>query len=351
MNKKIFTTAVAALALGVSVGFAQDIHFSQWYSAPLNLNPSLAGAHRDLEISANYRDQWRAVAQPYKTYQVAANVRYQQKKWKSAFMGIGVNIFQDNAGDAQLKTMQASLSLAGHIRSGNSSFGLGLQGGYVQKSIDYSKLTWGAQYVNGSYDKANPNMETNAAAAAGGTGKFGYPDINVGANWQYGTKAKTMSSNDGMKASCGVTYMHVNTPRQSFYSTTADKLYGKMVGHAVIEIGMKNTNTVLLPNVIYQKQGPSQEILPGLLVKYIFKESSKYTGSVKGAAGTLGVQYRTKDAVVVMGMAEIANYAIGISYDINTSSLKDASSGRGGFELMLRYVNPNPFLYQSKASF
>jgi hypothetical protein len=43
---------------------------------------------------------------------------------------------------------------------------------------------------------------------------------------------------------------------------------------------------------------------------------------------------------------EYANYAIGFSYDINTSGLQTASNARGGMEITLRFVNPNPFLYQ-----
>ena len=42
-------------------------------------------------------------------------------------------------------------------------------------------------------------------------------------------------------------------------------------------------------------------------------------------------------------MLEVANFAVGMSYDINVSSLKVASSGKGGFEISLRYTNPNPF--------
>jgi len=36
---------------------------------------------------------------------------------------------------------------------------------------------------------------------------------------------------------------------------------------------------------------------------------------------------------------------MGISYDVNVSSLKTASNGQGGIELSLRYMSPNPFRY------
>ena len=132
MNKRIFTSAAVVLALAFSASYAQDIHFSQWYNTPLNLNPSLAGVSKDVQIIANYRDQWRAVASPYKTFQISADVRYSKKKWKKGALGLGINIYQDNAGDANLATTQGNLSIAYHVRTGdNSSFVGGIQAGGV----------------------------------------------------------------------------------------------------------------------------------------------------------------------------------------------------------------------------
>ena len=82
----------------------------------------------------------------------------------------------------------------------------------------------------------------------------------------------------------------------------------------------------------------------------MLKEDSRYTGYVKGSALAVGGYYRNKDAFVVAALFEMSNYAIGASYDINVSGLKTATTGRGGFEITLRFLNPSPFLY-TKASF
>ena len=42
---------------------------------------------------------------------------------------------------------------------------------------------------------------------------------------------------------------------------------------------------------------------------------------------------------------EIGNFEFGISYDLNVSQLRASSNMRGGMELSLRFVNPNPFSY------
>ena len=46
---------------------------------------------------------------------------------------------------------------------------------------------------------------------------------------------------------------------------------------------------------------------------------------------------RVKDAIIPSVMYEMGNYAAGISYDFNSSGLKSVSSGRGGYELVLRF--------------
>ncbi|MBL7808489.1 MAG: type IX secretion system membrane protein PorP/SprF, partial [Saprospiraceae bacterium] len=61
-----------------AVAQAQDIHFSQFYQSPLNLNPAMTGVmncnHR---FVANYRNQWASILKnrAYNTYSAS----YDQK--------------------------------------------------------------------------------------------------------------------------------------------------------------------------------------------------------------------------------------------------------------------------------
>ena len=64
----------------LSVGFlvclfdanAQDLHFSQYFNAPILVNPANTGFNpdNDYRIGGNYRNQWSAVGSPYKTMSV-----------------------------------------------------------------------------------------------------------------------------------------------------------------------------------------------------------------------------------------------------------------------------------------
>jgi hypothetical protein len=49
-------------------GFGQDPQFSQFYSNPLYLAPSFAGATGGSRLCANFRDQWIALPSTFITY-------------------------------------------------------------------------------------------------------------------------------------------------------------------------------------------------------------------------------------------------------------------------------------------
>jgi len=81
------------------------------------------------------------------------------------------------------------------------------------------------------------------------------------------------------------------------------------------------------------------------LFRYQLKESAKITGFVKGSSISAGAYYRNQDAIIATILYEVSQYSVGVSYDVNLSGLRTASNGNGGFEISLRYVSPNPFLY------
>jgi len=324
----------------------QDIHFSQYNLTPLVVNPAQAGAYKAQEVILNYKSQWTSITpNAYKTMMLSYDGRLKQKQWKTKWLAAGLNIFSDKAGDGNLQTTQINATFGYHTKlNEKSTLGASLMGGYAQRSIDYSKLTWDEQYVNGAFD---PAAQSNEPV---GSTKFGYPDVGLGLLYQY-TKGQLYStSNDMVIIHAGFAITHLNMPKYTFYGSD-ERLYMKTTGHIDALIGLKNTNFALLPGIIYMRQGPSSEILPGAYFRYMLREESRFTGYVKGASIMVGSYWRVKDAFIPSVQFEIAEYTIGISYDMNLSALKTATSGKGGFEISLRWGNPNPFLYKSAASF
>jgi type IX secretion system PorP/SprF family membrane protein len=322
------------------ISSAQDIHFSQFYMNPLAQNPAMTGANYDMQAIINFKDQWQSIGTPYRTMAASFDMRLNKKKANAGFFAAGINIFNDKAGDSKMGTTQANLNLAYHVRLGGyHTLGAGLQGGFAQRSISYSALEWGNQYDGAKYNSTMPTGEASGSSAVA------YPDFGGGVVWTYNNTAGAVKVDDNheLKANLGVSVFHPHQPKYSFEKTVTEKLYAKIVVHGNAMISLPNSNIALVPGIMYYKQGPAQEIYAGSLIRYALQQNSKYTGVKKGAAFSLGAFYRAKDAVVASFLLEYSNYALGISYDLNTSRLTPASQGRGGIEISLRFVTPSPF--------
>lgn len=337
--KKGILLMLIATCIAFSTG-AQDIHFSQFYMAPLNQNPAMSGAQHNVRVILNYKNQWQSVASPYKTFGVSADMRLTRSDRSKGFLAAGINFFSDRAGDANMGTSQGNMHLAYHIRTGeNSTIGAGLMAGFAQRSINYAPLQWGNQYDGTMY------VSTMDAREPGGSNSYTFADFGAGILFNYDNKsgAKHVTDNHDFKMHFGISVAHVNRPKFSYYSNEDERLYMKTVVHGNLLYSIKNTNVALAPGFMYYRQGPTQEIFVGSLVRYVMQQDSKYTGFKHGAAISFGGFMRAKDAFVATTLLEYANYAIGMSYDFNISDLSTVSNTRGGFEISLRYVAPNPF--------
>lgn len=315
--------------------FSQDIHLSQFWMAPLVQNPALAGVDHDLQAIVNYKDQWRSVAIPYKTGNVSFDLRLGKKKGGKGFSAAGMNIMNDKAGE--MGTFQGNIAYAYHVYLNNrSTLGGGLYAGFAQHSINYATLQWGNQYDGMLYNTNIPSGEQVVLNSKN------YFDMGGGVHWKYAKNEKYITGNDQRQFNAGIAAFHATQPAYSFYGTD-EKLNMKFLGYANALIGIGNSDLSLAPGLIYSQQGNARELLIGSLFRYQLKEESKYTGLKNGAALSFGLHYRNQDAVIASMLLEVSQYSLGISYDINVSGLKTASNGRGGIEIALRFITPNPF--------
>jgi type IX secretion system PorP/SprF family membrane protein len=337
--KKPAHTASCLLGLLLTLSsFSQDTHFSQFYMSPLTLNPAMAGAQYDMQGYLNYRNQWSSVTTPYRTMAASYDMRFHKKKNQKGFWAGGMNLFSDKAGDTQLHTFQINLNGAYHVRLNDfNTLGAGVQLGFAQRSIGTAFST-GSQFNGTSFDSNLPTQETVGNAAVS------YLDAGIGAVWAYNNNsgAIKVTDNHDYKFTFGAALFHPNEPSISFYHD-GEKLSMKFVLHGSALLSIPNTNVAFVPSFFYAVQGPSAELYAGSLIRYKLKQDSKYTGRNKGTALSLGAFYRSGDAIAATVLLEYSNYAIGWSYDINSSSLQSASHYRGGSEITIRFVNPNPF--------
>lgn len=334
--KKAFFIAVLIGSVNCTPVSAQDIHFSQFDETPLQLNPANAAVHHDVSVIANYKNQWQSVGAPYKTFALSGEMKLLKKKKQN--LGLGIDFFNDKAGDSQMGSNQANLSLSGIIPLNTKSLiSGGLMCGFGQRSMSGGKLSWGKQYNGMDYDASLPTGEISLVSS------FTFLDLGAGVQYSYGTNEMYISANDAKKVNIGVAVFHPHQPAYSFTGDKSEKLHMKLVFHGDASIGLKNTNLILKPSYIVFIQGATKEITPGMTFQYVLQESSKYTGIKKASAVSLGGYYRAKDALIVLVKYEYSNYAIGFSYDINLSKLRTVTSARGGLEISLRFITPGAF--------
>ena len=106
MYKLMVLLVVLMLSAGETVT-AQDPQFSQFYAAPLYLNPAFAGSTGQARVGANYRNQWPAIDANFNTISAFADFYIENKN-----SGVGVIINKDREGLLGLQSISIGLPSA-----------------------------------------------------------------------------------------------------------------------------------------------------------------------------------------------------------------------------------------------
>ena len=157
----IFTSSLFSLCFSAR---SQDLHFSQFYLAPLLENPGNTGVfNADIRAYTLYRMQWFTVTSPYKTFNVAVDGKIFKKKMTGDdFFAAGFNFSKDNEGPTHLKTNSYNglISFTKYIGgSRKNDISVGYEIGYNTKTISLGGVKWDSQYdpSSGTYNPAFGN--------------------------------------------------------------------------------------------------------------------------------------------------------------------------------------------------
>ncbi len=321
-----YKKALAAIALlfVMQQGFAQDLHFSQFFEAPLLRNPSLAGIFTgDYRIQGVYRDQWNSITNGYRTG--SFNGEYKMPVGNgSDFLTTGAQLLFDKAGTVGLTTTEILPALNYHKSLSDQKtmyLSLGFMGGLVEKSIDRSKVTTSSQYSGGVFNPSIPDGETFPSP------NIHYFDASVGMSFNE-------SFGDDQKNSLffGAAYHHLNRPKNSFYQD-ASQLDPKYVFSAGVKLNLDDQSYFTI-QADHSIQGSFVETIGGVMYSYKLGDDMVNPQYVLN----LGAFMRVGDALIPVLKLEMNPLAIAISYDVNISPLKTVSQGQGGVELSISYV-------------
>jgi type IX secretion system PorP/SprF family membrane protein len=290
---------------------AQDPIYSQFYAAPLQLNPAFAGNTFAPSIALNYRNQWPNFPNAYTTYSASFD-----QYLEAAHSGVGFMVQSDNAGEGLLKTTSLSGFYAYRLELTNSLFLKGgIELGAVQTRFDWDRFVFLDQLdqIDGNVltsDEERPDNTTNT-----------YFDVSTGillfSERFYG----------------GLTMKHLNTPDESIISVNSNLRQGlpmRLSLHGGMQIPIWEGNNAALPafispNLLYIKQGNFQQVNAG---------AQFGLGVVQ-----LGTWFRhtfgNSDAVILAFGLQKGVIKVGYSFDWTVSSFGIATGG-GSHELSLR---------------
>ena len=324
--KKFISGVGLAVLLAGSVR-AQDVHFTQYFTSPLTLNPAMTGlVADDIRFAGNYRTQWASVSpNPYITGTLSYDMAILKGKLPEGdAMGIGIMGMYDKSGSGGLTNTTVGLSVAYHKAFGydrQQHISFGFQSYLVQKQLDFAKLTFEDMYSTGSSSLAFPTHEVFKNA------NLFYPDYNAGI--MYSGKVA-----DHVTAYLGYSYYHLTQPIESFLGDNY-QIHARQTGYLGGAFDM-NPNTVLYTSALYQSQASATEVLLGAAVGFVLNPGHDEDYQ-KNTIFYLGGWYRYGDAVSPYVGIEWSKMRIGFSYDVNVSSFTPATSGVGAYEVSLIY--------------
>jgi type IX secretion system PorP/SprF family membrane protein len=327
IRKMIDTFGQHILLLSIPVLFSltavrgQDIHFSLFNACPLFLNPANTGNFNgDWRLSGIYRNQWSALADPFST---AAAGFDKQFYWLNQNLSFGLAFINDESGSISMSVnkLYGSLGYAKIIR--HHEFHLGLQIGYVLKSLNYKYLTlpnqWDQEtgYFNTSISSGEVNMGERRS----------HLDCNVGIVWKKKIRI--------LEPEIGLAFSHLNHPNESFFDDT-QRLPVRSTLHATLKTRISD-EFYIQPALLYMNHKGATETIVGLITGFnVFRQNSGVKELNAGVYLRNGF-FNQSDAIALSVGAIFRRFDFAICYDYGISGLNATAGNLGAFEISLQY--------------
>lgn len=330
------------LLLAVSSLRAQDIHYSQFYNAPLNINPALTGIFGgDIRIMGNYKGQWNTVPVKYRTFTAVVDGKFIRRTAKKGFFSGGLAFNYNREGDSRLSLLNLGLNGSyTHRMSQRSFITLGGRIGANQRRFQLDDLVFDEQF-DPTTGQADPLLSSGEDFSS--TNNF-FLDMGLGLNLRFqGLDAAALVDRleKRSKLDIGIGIFHLNRPDQSFYDDYKSKLSIRFSPYAmgVLQLG-RCFDFILNASVQYQKPYTEYLGMGGLRV-HLDRRLGRQLALQLGAGyrfGDFGDFRGSRDGWMPSIELFYKQWQAGFSYDINTSDFDRATQRRGGPEFSLRYI-------------
>ncbi len=328
-----FGVFMMALLLGFNTCYAQDSQFSQFYAAPLYLNPAFAGSTGQNRVGLNYRNQWPSIDANFTT--VSAYADFYLEDYNS---GVGVLVNSDREGLLGLQSINLALQYSYDLQlTKKLSFRPGFQASIYNRSLNFSKLTFGDQF-----DKTTGDVVSASSVDALNTGQsIFFPDLSMG--------GLLFSKN----AWLGGSVFHITQPNQSLVGEKSN-LPMKFSFHGGYKFlfapGKMKINNYsvsqersLTPTAQYRQQGQWSQMDVGM---YLTLEPIILGTWYRGIPFKTVNGLSNNESIVMLigltkrGKTDVLN--LGYSYDYTLSKLGIASGGAHEISIVYSWSTRNP---------
>jgi type IX secretion system PorP/SprF family membrane protein len=306
-----FVTAISLSSIWNTAN-AQDPQFSQYYAAPMFLNPGLVGLNQRGQVGINYRNQWPSIDASFETYSF-----YASYNWEDVYSSAGIIVNTDREGLAGLQSTNVGLQYAYQVGLNyNWTFRPGVEVSYYFRDINFDQLTFGDQFDQNGLVRSTSAESFNTGLNAR------FLDLSFG--------GILFSKNVWL----GSALHHVTEPNQSIAGGNAPlpKKFSIHGGYKILfsdispraSTPSRGRERSLTPSFNYKQQGDYRQLDLGL---YFTLEPILIGTWYRGLP--IGGLENTKNAESVIFMVGMNknDVTIGYSFDYTISDLGIASGG------------------------
>jgi type IX secretion system PorP/SprF family membrane protein len=286
MSRKLLFLGLMLISF---LGFSQqEIQYTNFMFSEMAYNPGFAGINRSICATTLYRQQYMGFTSSYSDDEGSIEDIYLtlSSNVDALHGGLGLSIIKDKIGFEDNIGLRLAYSF--HLNVGPGKLGIGLQGGVINKKVDFSKFK--------PRDVGDPLLQSSSIETAMSF------DMAFGAYYLVDNKYYA-----------GISSTQLTQSAAEFASNIANPSYKR---HYFLHGGYF-FQLPTMPNIV---------INPNIMVKTDFA-SAQYDINVLGwynNALYAGVTYRAIDAVAILAggkIPQVSGLDVGISYDLTTSSL------------------------------
>jgi type IX secretion system PorP/SprF family membrane protein len=331
---------IVLMFIGVSLKLsAQDVLFSSPEYSQLSINPGLAANNQDVQVNLAYRNQWMRLGSPYNTIMASGDVALNANKEPGeSYFGLGLDVFNDAAGDSKVNTTTLKVSCSYHLSLNRQNrLSLGVYSGYFGLSNNLSNSTWGSQYDGYQYNSGIVSGEVTNGQHKN--------QLDLGVGLVYTNKDLKSRKNPVFQT--GLSLYHINQPNISVLNNIS-RLPIRYASFFKMGLPL-NRKQELQPACYLNMQGKFMNYLAGFDWQFKLQEGAKFTSSatqMEVLAVTCGLFYRSTGAVVAKVAFQKSYWSCGLAYDFNAAFSRSVLTTKGATEIYLRFIlkSTKPYL-------